>query len=243
MISALRGRHPESLRRFPLTRFISGGGRSETASAADLTAHAEILEPAELDRMHRFHFAQDRERYAVAHANVRRILSGYLQQPPKTISFRANRFGKPELAGNASSLHFSLSHSRTIAVLAVAQGLPLGVDVEDVRPIEQEVAATHFSAIELSYLSQLTSDAWLDGFYRCWTRKEAVLKAEGVGLHRALDSFDVGLLPDAPAELLGTRMSFSYPWKLYDVSPGPGTMGALATALGEARITCFRFRY
>ena len=211
--------------------------------AADLSAHVEILEPAELERMHRFHFAADRERYAVAHANLRRILGGYLHQPANKISFRANRFGKPELAGNASSLQFSLSHSHSIAVLAVAQGLPLGVDVEEVRPIEPEVAATHFSAIELTYLSQLTGDAWLSGFYRCWTRKEAILKAEGVGLHRALDSFDVGLLPGAPAELLGTRMRFLYPWKLYDVSPALGTVGALATALGEARITRFSFHY
>jgi 4'-phosphopantetheinyl transferase len=211
--------------------------------AEDLSAHVEILEPAELERMHRFHFARDRERYAVAHANLRRILGGYLHQPARTINFHANRFGKPELAGNASSLHFSLSHSHSLAVLAVAQGLPLGVDVEEVRSIEPEVAATHFSAIELSQLSQLTGDAWLDGFYRCWTRKEAILKAEGVGLHRALDSFDVGLLPGAPAELLGTRMRFLYPWKLHDVSPAPGAIAALATAFGEARITCFSFHY
>jgi 4'-phosphopantetheinyl transferase len=193
--------------------------------------------------MDKFHFAPDRERYAVAHANLRRILGGYLNQPAKKISFDANRFGKPELAGEASSLNFSLSHSQSIAVLAVAHGLPVGVDVEEVRPIEPEVAATHFSASELSDLSGLQGDAWLSGFYRCWTRKEAILKAEGVGLHRALDSFDVALLPGAPAELLRTRVRFLYPWKLYDVSPAPGTIGALATAHGEARISRFSFHH
>jgi 4'-phosphopantetheinyl transferase len=213
------------------------------AVAEDLSAHIEILDPAERQRMQRFHFAPDRERYAVAHANLRRILGGYLHQPGEKLNFRANRFGKPELTGEASSLSFSLSHSRSIAVLAVAQGLPLGVDVEDVRPIEPEVAGTNFSAGELSDLGQLSGDAWLDGFYRCWTRKEAILKAEGVGLHRALDSFDVSLLPGASPELLGTRVSFLYPWKLYDVSPAPGTIGALATALGEARVACFSLHY
>lgn len=211
--------------------------------AEDLSAHIAILEPAELERMHRFHFAPDRERYAVAHANLRRILGGYLHQPAQQISFRANRFGKPELAGEASSLNFSLSHSQSIALLAVTHGLPVGVDVEEVRPVEPEVAAYHFSASEFSHLSLLTGDAWLGGFYRCWTRKEAILKAEGVGLHRALDSFDVALLPGAPAELLGTRVPFLYPWKLHDVSPAPGTFGALATALGEARIACFSFHH
>jgi 4'-phosphopantetheinyl transferase len=89
----------------------------------------------------------------------------------------------------------------------------------------------------------LQGDAWISGFYRCWTRKEAVLKAEGVGLQRALDSFDVSLLPDAPAELLRTRVRFLYPWKLYDVSPASGTIGALATAHGQARIASFSFHH
>jgi 4'-phosphopantetheinyl transferase len=209
----------------------------------DLSAHIEVLDPAELQRMSNFHFVPDRERYAVAHANLRRILGGYLHQPAKKISFHANRFGKPELAGEASSLNFSLSHSQSIAVLAVAHGLPVGVDVEEVKPIEPEVASTHFSASELSDLSGLQGDAWLSGFYRCWTRKEAILKAEGVGLLRALDSFDVTLLPNAPVELLRTRVRFLYPWKLYDVSPAPGIIGALATAHGEARIAYFSFHH
>jgi 4'-phosphopantetheinyl transferase len=212
-------------------------------AAEDMSAHIDILDRAETRRMHSFHFAPDRERYAIAHANLRRILGGYLNQPAGEISFHANRFGKPELAGEASSLNFSLSHSQNIAVLAVAHGLPVGVDVEEVRPIEPEVAATHFSASELSDLNGLQGDAWLSGFYRCWTRKEAILKAEGVGLHRALDSFDVGLLPDAPAELLRTRVNFLYSWKLHDVSPASGTIGALATAHGEARIASFTFRH
>ncbi len=97
----------------------------------------------------------------------------------------------------------------------------------------------HFSAAELSSLSTLHGDAWLAGFYRCWTRKEAILKAEGVGLQRALDSFDVALLPDEPAELLATRERFSYPWKLHDVSPAAATIGALATAQPHARVACF----
>jgi 4'-phosphopantetheinyl transferase len=214
------------------------------SATGDLPAHVEILNRQESERMHAFHFAPDRLRYAVAHANLRRILGGYLQRPPEKICFAANRLGKPELAKEEkSSLHFNLSHTRSIAVLAVAQGQPVGVDVEDVRPIEPEAAAAHFSAAELSDLSTLQGDAWLAGFYRCWTRKEAILKAEGVGLHRALDSFDVGLLRDEPAELLATRDCFSHPWKLHHLSPAPGTIGALATAHSGARLACFSFLY
>lgn len=214
-------------------------------SPVDLAAHIEILDHEELHRMHGFRFAADRSRYAVAHANLRRILGAYLGRLPERICFRANHFGKPELAEEdpTSLLRFSLSHSRSVAVLALALELPVGVDVEDVRPIEAEVAEAHFSTTEISALGSLHGDAWLSGFYRCWTRKEAILKAEGVGLHLALDGFDVSLLPDVPPELLGTRepVHFRYPWKLHDVSPASGTIGALATPYSQAKLACFSF--
>lgn len=213
------------------------------AAAADLPAHIEILDQPERERMQRFHFAPDRAHYAVAHANLRRILGAYLHQPAAGLRFHANGFGKPELhrSDSSSSLHFSLSHSRSIAVLAVASGEPVGVDVEDVKPIEQEVADSHFSASERSQLKQLQGDAWLLGFYRCWTRKEAILKAEGVGLFRPLDSFDVSLLPDESAKLLGTRRQFSYPWRLHELLPSAGTIGAVATVQLQTKLTCFSF--
>jgi 4'-phosphopantetheinyl transferase len=208
----------------------------------ELTPHVKILDHTELQRMRAFHFAEDRARYMLTHANLRRILGAYLHRSPEHIHFAVNRFGKPQLSGeDASCLQFSLSHSRTIAVLAVTPDEEIGVDVEDVRPIEPEVAAAHFSAAELSDLCRLHGDAWLGGFYRCWTRKEAILKAEGVGLQRALDGFDVSLLPNAPAELLGARGDFLRPWKLHDVSPAPETIGALATLQTKAQLTCRSF--
>jgi 4'-phosphopantetheinyl transferase len=213
------------------------------AAAIDLPTHIEILDQQERERMQRFYFAPDRARFAVAHANLRRILGGYLHQPAAGLRFRANSFGKPELSSGDSrtSLHFSLSHSRSIAVLAVTNGEPVGVDVEDVKPIEAEVADSHFSASERSQLNQLQGDAWLRGFYRCWTRKEAILKAEGVGLSRPLDSFDVSLLPDETAQLVGTRRRFSYPWRLHELLPSAGTIGAVATVQLETKLTCFSF--
>jgi 4'-phosphopantetheinyl transferase len=209
----------------------------------ELPAHLEILDQQERERMQRFYFAPDRARYAVAHANLRRILGGYLDQPAAGLRFHANGFGKPELhqSESSSSLHFSLSHCRSIGVLAVSNGRPVGVDVEEVRPIEPEVADMHFSASEREHLNRLQGDAWRLGFYRCWTRKEAILKAEGVGLSRPLDSFDVSLLPDEAAKLLGTRSQFSYSWRLHDLSPSAGTIGAVATVQLQTKVTCFSF--
>ena len=180
------------------------------AAAVELPAHIELLDQQERERMQGFHFAPDRARYAVAHANLRRILGAYLRPARCRPSLPRQWLRQTRTAAQwfIVFIHFSLSHSRSIAVLAVANGEPVGVDVEDVRPIEPEVAESHFSASERSQLSQLQGDAWLLGFYRCWTRKEAILKAEGVGLFRPLDSFDVSLMPDATAKLLGTRRQF-----------------------------------
>jgi 4'-phosphopantetheinyl transferase len=213
----------------------------EPAAVVELAGYIEILDAQERERLRRFHFAPDRARYAVAHANVRTILGSYLHQPAAGVRFRANGFGKPELdqSDPSSAIHFNLSHSRSIALLAVSKGLPVGVDVEEVRPIEPEVADSNFSANERWQLRELEGDAWLTGFYRCWTRKEAILKAEGVGLSHPLDSFDVSLSP--AAELLGTRKPFSYAWRLHDLSPSEGTIGAAATAHSDARVACFSF--
>jgi 4'-phosphopantetheinyl transferase len=209
---------------------------------AALTA---LLDEDEIQRFHRFHFDRDRLRFAIAHGYLRTILGAYINQPPERLRFKANPYGKPEIAGEGTSpghpLRFNLSHCRSLALLALSTGAEIGVDVEEIRPIEPGVAESHFSAAERFALGSLDGDSWLRGFYRCWTRKEAILKAEGVGLNLPLDAFDVSLLPDAPAALLGVRapIHFRYPWKLHTLSPASGTIGALAS--GSARVSISSF--
>jgi 4'-phosphopantetheinyl transferase len=79
-------------------------------------SHTGLLDAKELERFHRFHFESDQARFAIAHANVRRVLGAYLDREPECILFRANPFGKPELVAVAQTrpLHFNLSHSRNI---------------------------------------------------------------------------------------------------------------------------------
>ena len=215
----------------------------------DLASDTSLLDEEEASRYLRFHFDRDRVRFAVSHANMRRILGAYLDRPPGQIRFSANRFGKPEVfsekPGRGTSsppLRFNLSHSQSVALLALALDIEVGVDVEDIRPIEPEVALGSFSVLEIRALGSLEGDAWLEGFYNCWTRKEAILKAEGSGLSLPLDAFDVSLAPGAPAELLGTRppLVLRRRWKLHDLSPAPGTAGALAAGSDQASLACFR---
>jgi 4'-phosphopantetheinyl transferase len=206
-------------------------------------AQVALLDEEELDRFHRFRFEPDRTRFAIAHATVRKILGAYLQTAPDHVLFRTNRFGKPELAGDQQStpLHFNLSHSRSVALLALSKDIEVGVDIEDVHPVERDVAESYFSAAERAALGSLDGNAWVDGFYRCWTRKEAILKGEGVGLNLALDSFDVSLAPGVPAELLDARPTagFRHRWKLHDLPIAAGSAAALAAGSSRAEVFCF----
>jgi 4'-phosphopantetheinyl transferase len=205
---------------------------------------ASWLDGVERDRLRRFHFDRDRVRFAIAHATTRRILGSYLNRRPQDLALGANAFGKPALAReeHRSSLHFNLSHSRSLAMLALSAETEVGIDVEDIRPMEPEVAEDHFSASELKALSSLQEDAWLKAFYLCWTRKEAIVKAEGVGLSLALDCFDVSVNPDLPPALLGVRPPavFRYPWTLHDLSVASEQVcGTLAAGDPRAEVSCF----
>lgn len=212
-------------------------------SSAGLPAEVSLLDAEELGRFHRFRFDSDRARFAIAHANLRRILSAYLGRANDDLRFLSNQFGKPELAGesSANTIRFNLSHSRNIALLALSLGIEVGVDVEELRPIEPETAKHSFSPAELSALGTLQGEEWLQGFYRCWTRKEAILKGEGVGLNVPLDGFDVSLLPGKLAELLQTRSSarLHHRWILHDLRPAERAAAALAVASAEAKVYCF----
>ena len=175
---------------------------------------------------------------------MRSILAGYKRQPPSALVFSVGAGGKPCLVvDEPPTLEFNLSHSRNFGLLAIARDLELGVDVEEFRKVEPGVPERYFSAVEIQDLSQLKGDDWLSGFLRCWTRKEAVLKAEGVGLRIPLDAFDVSLKADDPPMLLGVRppVTFRFPWLLYDVSPHLDAIAALAVSSPPETIHLFRY--
>ncbi len=217
---------------------------SGPAKPAD--ADLKILDPHERKRTARFYFAPDQVRYSVCHANMRRILASYLGKKPESLVYREAEGGKPELAlqGSDPPLRFNLSHSKSIALLAITLNSEVGVDVEDIRPIERDVAKRFFSPAELASMAALDSEEeWLNAFYRCWTRKEAILKVEGLGLRIPLGSFDVSVRKDEPAALLAARQEakLTAHWRLQHLAPADGSMGALAVGDIEAEITTSSF--
>ena len=140
--------------RSALERFTSGHGHSP-AQAEPSDADLEILDEHERRKAARFYFAPDQVRYSVCHANMRRILGSYLRKPPESLVYREAEGGKPELALESSDapLRFNLSHSKSVALLAVTLNSEVGVDVEDVRPIERDVAKRFFSPAEIASMA------------------------------------------------------------------------------------------
>lgn len=193
------------------------------------------LSAGERERAARFHFDRDRERFVAARAALRDVLGRYLRVAPGLIQFAYGEHGKPGLGGEsaASSLTFNLSHSRELALVAVARSKAVGVDVEFVREdfACAEVAARFFSPDECSALGALPPGApYAEGFFNCWTRKEAYIKARGLGLSIPLDSFTVSLAPGETARLLRAddEEHGASRWSLLDVCAGEGYAAALA---------------
>jgi 4'-phosphopantetheinyl transferase len=204
---------------------------------AQRAAPLDLLAPDELQRARRFRFARDRNAFVQRRTALRRLLGHYCGGDPSALHFVHNAWGRPSIAGWADAPHFSLSHTAGLALLVITREGPVGVDVERIRPLERllEVARSFFSAGEVAALEEIAPAARDVAFLRCWTRKEAVVKALGMGLSVPLDSFDVSV--GAAARLLTTRAAFpgAGTWRLRDLRLGDGWLGALATGEAGAR--------
>ncbi len=171
---------------------------------------------------------------------LRHLLGGYLQHTPAGIEFSYGQHRKPSLAGKnaASGLSFNLSHSAELVVCAFARERNLGIDVEHMRPDSagDDIAARYFSAREMNDLRTLPPEARVQGFFDCWARKEAYLKATGMGLNIPLDSFAVSLLPSQPAQFLSGVDSR---WHMAALHPAEGYAAALVYDGAPRSITYF----
>ncbi|PRY25162.1 4'-phosphopantetheinyl transferase [Aliiruegeria haliotis] len=197
-----------------------------------LSAHLSAEEAARADRFvaqrHRDHFRAGRGR-------LREILGGYTGTPPADLQLRSEGNGKPCLERGP---HFNLSHSNGWAALAVTPAHPLGIDIEVHRPVEKAVAERFFSRSERAALEHLPEDSWARGFFRIWTRKEALIKALAQGLSMPLDSFDVTAdAREARVLRLSPDWNAGRPegWSLSGFELASDFPGAIAVRTGGAR--------
>jgi 4'-phosphopantetheinyl transferase len=184
--------------------------------ADEVVALYRLLDREERARAMQFRFPRDRDRFIARRGRLRRLLGSYLGEAAEDIVFRHNDFGKPLILGD-DGLQFSLSHSHGVALCAVAWDRAVGCDLEwqDEGLAERETADRLFSARERDVLHRLPPGQWIEGFYNCWTRKEAFVKALGRGLSHPLDSFDVSVSPGEPAALLSPAGR----WSMHGLAP------------------------
>jgi 4'-phosphopantetheinyl transferase len=160
---------------------------------------AEMLSADERRRWQRFLREADRRRFLVSHAALRTILGKYLGTPPDRVEITSATGGKPQLPppSNGLPLRFNLSHSEGLAMVALALGQEVGVDVEHVHPFADmgDIVERYFAPAERAAWQALPAEEQCAAFFRCWTRKEAYLKAQGIGLSGGLDRFEVSMAP------------------------------------------------
>ena len=203
------------------------------ADPAQLDHWYEILSPEELDRARRFRFAEHRRQSIACRGLIREILGSYLDQEPASICFSYNRYGKPYV--ESSDVFFNVSHSGAWAMLSISIGVETGIDIEHVDPrfAHEQVPERFFSPAEVAKLRALPSSQQTAAFFRCWTRKEAYIKARGMGLSLPLDSFDVTLGPGDPAAFLRGAGD----WSIQDLPAPAGYAAAIVAEGGEFRVS------
>jgi 4'-phosphopantetheinyl transferase len=207
----------------------------------------QTLSADESARANRFHSPRDRERFVASRGILRRILGRYLNMDPAELHFSYGLKGKPELSGidYPQKLHFNVSRSNGLSLIALAWEKEVGVDVEFIREgvAEERIAEHFFSPIEMSLLRALPQKDRTPAFFACWTRKEACLKARGEGLQGGLDEFTVSLIPaqhGARTSVEGDN-THTLNLSLWDLVPENGFVGALAKAKQPSHLKCWDF--
>ncbi|MEO8562545.1 MAG: 4'-phosphopantetheinyl transferase superfamily protein [bacterium] len=214
--------------------------RVQLDDAVDAESYWSVLSDEEQGRARRFYREVHGRRFTVAHGALRVILASYLGEAPESLAFRTGEHGKPSLerasGAGERALEFNLSHSDDVALVAVAVGRPVGVDVERYSDDTEHLALAErfFSPSEREALRALADDParLTEGFFAVWSRKEAYLKAIGCGITRGLHHFDVALAPGTSARILADRLdpTAAERWAMRSIDAAPGFSAALVAA-------------
>ncbi len=204
-----------------------------------------VISPDEITRARRFHFEKDRIHFTRCRCALRQLLATYLAVRASEIRFEYLPGGKPQLAAeqNPRALQFNVSHSGSMALIAVGSEHRVGVDIEKIRSDVDtaSLAERFFSVRERGGLLALPDHLRVQGFYACWTRKEAFLKATGDGLSFPLADFSVTTHPDLDPELEGIRGNTESrkQWFLADLSVVDGYRATVAIEAAFARLETY----
>lgn len=202
-----------------------------------------LLDPEEQARAQRFRFFRDRRQYVIAHGLLRRVLARYLGRRPDRLEFGMGSAGKPFLLPDAGArpIEFNLAHSADVILMAATSGAIVGIDVERRSAgVEfDELIERFFSAHERAEFRRLPPATREAAFFACWSRKEAYIKATGLGVSLGLDYFDVTVAPEGPAAVLADRRDreADSAWQMIDLAVDSGYAGALVVGGSSCRPT------
>jgi 4'-phosphopantetheinyl transferase len=194
--------------------------------------YRNLLSPIEIERADRFVFEHLTRSYELSHGALRMLLAQTLNCRAREVEFTYGPRGKPFLKGD-SRTKFNMAHSGSLALYAVTADVEIGVDVEEMRevPDMEQIAARYFCDAEAADLKAVGGGKpAMEAFFRCWTRKEAYIKAVGDGLYIPLDQFQVTLSPDEPARFvhISHDAGVAARWALQHLDPASNYIGALA---------------
>nr|AFB69900.1 phosphopantetheinyltransferase family protein [uncultured bacterium] len=210
----------------------------------DASSLEPLLSPEEAARAARFVHARERARYTVSRGRLRMLLAGLAGADPMDLAIETGADGKPRVGGD-SRIRFNISHSGALWACAVALQREVGLDLEEIRPGREvdRIAERTFAPAETAAIRALPEAERAAAFHRCWTRKEAYLKARGFGIAEAipLASFEGEVRPGVPARLLATQPdpADAGRWSLHDLDLGPGFAAAVCV---EGEVSAVRIK-
>ncbi len=183
-----------------------------------------VLTWEERTRATRFRFDRNRNRFIACRGRLRELLGLSPRQ-----ELVCGPFGKPRLGD--SEIRFNVSHSHGMAMIAITRGREVGCDIERIDPsfADENIPERFFSPYEVAALRALPAEEQCDAFFRCWTRKEAFIKACGMGMSLALDSFDVTLTADRAMLMRGGDG-----WSLHNADAPKGYAAAIVLEDSQA---------
>lgn len=202
--------------------------------AAEMAFWSDTLSPSETERAGRFRTPQLRIEFVAAHGMLRWLLGQYLDVSPASVEYVLGPHGKPALAPQMHSpLRFNLAHSGGLGVVGLALGREIGVDIEALRPLSVEDLSSNsvWTPDERSQLERLGHEDREAAFYTGWVRKEACLKACGMGLAQGGDFVSVSLCWDDPRPIRTVQIGSPEEWIVSTFRVSPSHVGAVALAL------------
>jgi 4'-phosphopantetheinyl transferase len=207
----------------------------------------ESLSGEEIERAQRYIYESDRVRYIFAHGILRSILSFYVGCAPCQLVFEKTPNGKPYIIeqGFKNNIQFNMSHSEDLTLIAVTRGDAVGIDVEYMRRVSDalQLVDSVFSVVEQNFLNSLPPADFDEGFFACWTSKEAYVKGIGKGISHPLDKFSIlfsNLGLEGSIKVHDESVSANC-WEIIRFSPGPGYSAALAKEKSRNKLRYFEY--